>query len=225
MSYTSSNLYASRVFSEHPLALWAMDEESYFVSLLSENEKSISDSDWNIINGVSSASAFTITGYPFDNEDVNKIYLETDVPKSMSASLISSINSSELDKNKGSICFSTFIYIPETTLLKDVYVGFIINGEQRYKKYSLTSLTTGVNSLLKFNTWEKITFTLDTSLSDEFIPFIKIDIPLDLEYVPTPKYQIFAAHEEVVDKTECYCYKYFENFERSMITTINTLES
>ena len=30
---------------------------------------------------------------------------------------------------------------------------------------------------------------------------------------------------EVVDKTECYCYKYYENFERSMMTTVNSLES
>ena len=30
---------------------------------------------------------------------------------------------------------------------------------------------------------------------------------------------------EVVDKTECHCYKYYEHFERSMITTVNNLES
>ena len=117
MSYTSSNLYASRVFAEHPLALWAMDEPNYFISLISENEKSLNDSVWDIYNGVSSASAFTITGYPFNDLDVNKIYLEADSPKSMSASLISEVSYSELDKNKGSICFSTFIYIPETTKL------------------------------------------------------------------------------------------------------------
>ena len=99
MSYTSSNLYASRVFSEHPVALWAMDEDSYFVSLISENEKSINDLNWDIYNAVSSASAFTITGYPFDNEDVDKFYLETDSPKSMSASLASEILYSEIVKS------------------------------------------------------------------------------------------------------------------------------
>ena len=183
MSYTNSNLYASRVFAEHPLALWAMDEQSYFVSLISENEKSISTTDWNVYNGVSSSSAaFTITGYPFDDEAVNKIYLQTDVPKSMSASLISEIAYSELDQNKGSICVSTFIYIPETTLLKDLYIGFIVNGEQSYKKYSLTSPSlTGVNSLLKVNNWEKITYTKDISVDDTFEPFIKIDFDIDAD--------------------------------------------
>jgi hypothetical protein len=30
---------------------------------------------------------------------------------------------------------------------------------------------------------------------------------------------------EVIDKTECYTYKYYDNFERSMQTTISTMES
>jgi hypothetical protein len=176
MSYVSSNLYASRVFSEHPVALWAMDEPSYFVSLISENEKSINGSNWDLYNLVSSASAFTITGYPFDDADVNKFYLDTNSPKSMSACLTSTIAYSELDRNKGSLCFSTFIYIPETTLLKDVYIGFLVNGEEHYKKYSSTNTSvTGVNSLLKFNNWEKITYTIDVSLDDEFKPFLKIE--------------------------------------------------
>ena len=176
MSYTSSNLYASRVFSEHPLALWAMDEPSYFVSLISENEKSIDSSSWDLYNAVSSASAFTISGYPFDDLNVNKVYLDTDIPKSMSACLTSEIVYSELDKSKGSICVSTFIYLPETTLIKDVYIGFIVNGEEHYKKYSSTNTSiTGVNSLLKFNNWEKITYTKDVSLDDGFKPFIKIE--------------------------------------------------
>jgi hypothetical protein len=176
MSYTSSNLYASRVYSEHPIALWAMDEPNYFVSLLSENEKTISDANWNVYNAVSSASAFTITGYPIDDSDVNKLYLDTDTPKSMSVSLISEILYTELDPNKGSICFSTFIYVPETTLLKNVYIGFVVDGQEFYKEYSSTSIsTTGVNSLLKFNNWEKIAYTRDISLDENFQPFIRIE--------------------------------------------------
>jgi hypothetical protein len=176
MSYTSSNLYASRVYSEHPIALWAIDEPNYFVSLISENEKSVNDTNWEIYNGISSASAFTITGYPIDDSDVNRIYLDTDIPKSMSVSLLSEILYAELDPNKGSICISAFIYVPETTLLKDVYIGFIIDGEEHYKKYSSTNISiTGVNSLLKFNNWEKIAYTKDISIDDNFKPFIRIE--------------------------------------------------
>jgi hypothetical protein len=176
MSYTSSNLYASRVYSEHPVALWAMDEPNYYVSLISENEKTVNATDWAIYNAVSSASAFTITGYPIDDSNVTKFYLDTDVPKSMSVSLTSDILYSELDPNKGSICFSTFLYIPETTFLKDVYIGFIVNGQEYYKKYSSTSDSiTGVNSLLKFNNWEKISYTRDISVDDDFKPFIRIE--------------------------------------------------
>jgi succinate dehydrogenase flavin-adding protein (antitoxin of CptAB toxin-antitoxin module) len=41
MSQKISNLFASRAFSEHPLALWALDDEMSFVSLLSQNNKDI----------------------------------------------------------------------------------------------------------------------------------------------------------------------------------------
>jgi len=77
MSYTSSNLYASRVYAEHPVALWAMDEPNYFVSLISDLEKEIESPYWTFDNAISSASAFTLSGYPFDDLDVNKIYLAT----------------------------------------------------------------------------------------------------------------------------------------------------
>jgi hypothetical protein len=41
MSHKISNLFASRAFSEHPLALWALDDEMSFISLLNQNNKDI----------------------------------------------------------------------------------------------------------------------------------------------------------------------------------------
>ncbi len=73
MSYTSSNLYASRVYAEHPVALWAMDEPNYFVSLISQEQKEITESNWDFDNAIRNASAtFTLAGYPFDDLDVNR---------------------------------------------------------------------------------------------------------------------------------------------------------
>jgi hypothetical protein len=34
-----SNLYAEKIFAEHPLALWAFDDNVDFVSLLDSNNK------------------------------------------------------------------------------------------------------------------------------------------------------------------------------------------
>ena len=36
-----SNLYAEKIFSEHPLALWALDDKLDYVSLISESQRNI----------------------------------------------------------------------------------------------------------------------------------------------------------------------------------------
>jgi hypothetical protein len=44
-----SNVYAEKIFSEHPLVLWALDDAADFVSLISEQDRDISD--WDISGG------------------------------------------------------------------------------------------------------------------------------------------------------------------------------
>ena len=74
MSYKSSNLYASKVFSEHPLALWAVDENVNFVSLISEGSKNISSTNWTPYN-ISSVLSFTAPSQnPIEDSVVSKIY-------------------------------------------------------------------------------------------------------------------------------------------------------
>lgn len=165
MSYTSSNLYASRVYAEHPVALWAMDEPNYFVSLISQAEKEITEYNWDFDNAVSSASAFTLSGYPFDDLNVNKIYLATASAATVefTVSLSSSVSYLELDPNKGSICVSNYIYIPEQTSIFYTEIGFVLDGQEFYTRYSS----------LKTNIWEKISHTESTN-GQSFIPFIRV---------------------------------------------------
>jgi len=165
MSYTRSNLYASRVYAEHPVALWSMDEPNYFVSLLSQEEKEITESDWDFINAVSSSAAFTLSGYPFDDLEVNKIYLASasGSPVEYMVSLSSSISYLEFDPNKGSVCVSNYVYIPEETSILYADIGFIVGGQEFYTRHSY----------LNVNIWEKISHTNTTSVNS-FVPFIRI---------------------------------------------------
>jgi hypothetical protein len=164
MSYTRSNLYASRIYSEHPVALWAMDEPNYFVSLISQGEKQITESNWDFDNAVSSASAFTLSGYPFEDLNVNKIYLGTAsaTPLNFKVSLSSSVSYLDLDPNKGSVCVSNYIYIPEQTSVLYADIGFIIDGQEYSTRYSF----------LKTNNWEKISHTEATG-GTSFYSFYK----------------------------------------------------
>ena len=165
MSYTSSNLYASRVYAEHPVALWAMDEPNYFVSLLSQEEKQITESNWTFNNATSSSAMFTLSGYPFDDLDVNKIYLSTASAaiKQFTVSLSSSVSYIELDINKGSVCLSSYIYIPSQTSILYTDIGIVVDGQESYTRYSF----------LKTNIWEKISHTEPLG-GESFSPFIRV---------------------------------------------------
>jgi hypothetical protein len=165
MSYKSSNLYASRVYAEHPVALWAMDEPNYFVSLISQEEKEITESSWDFNNAVSSSAPFTLSGYPFDDLDVNKIYLATASAATLEFSvfLSSSISFVQLDPNKGSVCVSSYIYIPDQTSILYADIGIIVDGQESYTRYSF----------LKTNIWEKISHTEPLG-GESFSPFIRV---------------------------------------------------
>jgi len=172
MSYTRSNLYASRIYAEHPVALWSMDEPNYFVSLISQEEKEITQSGWDFSNAISSSAAFTLEGYPFDDLEVDKIYLASasGSPIEYMVSLSSSISYLEFDPNKGSVCVSSYIYIPESTLVLHADIGFVVGGEEFYTRYSY----------LNVNTWEKISHTNITSITG-FTPFIRITFNPDVD--------------------------------------------
>jgi len=172
MSYTRSSLYASRVYAEHPVALWAMDEPNYFVSLISEAEKQVTTSSWDFDNAVSSSAAFTLSGYPFDELNVNKVYLATASAATIefTVSLSSSLSYLEFDSNKGSICVSNYIYIPEQTSVLYADIGFIVDGQELYTRYSF----------LKTNIWEKISYTESTA-GESFYPFIRVVFDQDVD--------------------------------------------
>ena len=171
MSYTRSNLYASRIYAEHPVALWSMDEPNYFISLISQQQKEITESFWDFDNATSSSAEFTLSGYPFDDLDVNKLYLSSASASVIeyTVSLSSSISYLQFDPNKGSVCVSSYVYIPEQTQVLHADIGFFVGGEEFSTRYSY----------LKVNTWEKISHTNVTSV-DGFVPFIRITFDPDI---------------------------------------------
>ena len=59
---TPSNLYAEKVYSEHPLVLWALDENADYISLISETNRDI-ENEWTVTGG--SATESTIDNEPF----------------------------------------------------------------------------------------------------------------------------------------------------------------
>lgn len=67
---TPSSLYAEKIFSEHPVAFWPLDDKADYVSLISESNRKLTV--WNIENG--SAELITnILDEPFPESYTSKI--------------------------------------------------------------------------------------------------------------------------------------------------------
>ena len=67
---TPSNLYAEKVFAEHPTGLWALDDNADYVSLISEAQRNLSN--WTIAGGTYQDYPQSM-GEPFINSYVGKI--------------------------------------------------------------------------------------------------------------------------------------------------------
>ena len=59
-----SNLYAEKVFAEHPLALWSLDDQADYVSLITDSFRDLSDVGWTITGGTATDNT-AVSDEPF----------------------------------------------------------------------------------------------------------------------------------------------------------------
>jgi hypothetical protein len=64
-----SNLYAEKIYAEHPLALWALDDKADYISLIQESDRNLVD--WDISGG--SAQTQILFDEPFPESFTTKI--------------------------------------------------------------------------------------------------------------------------------------------------------
>jgi hypothetical protein len=103
-----SNLYAEKIFAEHPAVLWSLDDKADYLSLISEEQRSVSG--WAITNG--SASTFTgIYDEPFPNSNVSKVIgdLTTDTYGQVVCISDDISNFSVFDKDLGTFSIGAYI--------------------------------------------------------------------------------------------------------------------
>jgi hypothetical protein len=118
-----SNLYAEKVYSEHPTILWALDDQVDYITLITEAQRNI-PSLWSVTGGSGSAGS-SLTGEPFINSYTTD--LEGDVPVS-STGTISCVspnlfNFSDLNNVLGSFSIGTYFY-SNSLFLQAVEIGF-----------------------------------------------------------------------------------------------------
>jgi hypothetical protein len=160
MSYTVSNLYASKIFAEHPIALWTLDEDFAFTNLLSASTQSLST--WTTSGGTS-ASVVSST-YP------NRPILEDGlsyITKSASVSVTTStfptyFTESNIDTDKRSISLSTWFF--SGTTVDYVDLGIDVSGSVTYKRFENESPST----------WTHASYSVDIPTSSTFKPIVRV---------------------------------------------------
>lgn len=167
MSYKNSNLYASRVFAEHPLALWSIDENFYFTSLISESEKTVNTTDWDILNGTLVTSFLPPSENPIESSNVSKLYLSSSSQFVIDISGQDIVYEDKIDTEKGSVCINFYVYIPDISNIESIDSGFFINGQYYLK--------TKILDLIDFNRWVKVESTTSINSENNIVPVIRVN--------------------------------------------------
>ena len=118
-----SNLYAEKIFSEHPLALWALDQTVDYISLFDLDYQDIQNY-WTVSGATASLETSNVNA-PFSTIEVNKLL--GNVPSGATADIVcispNLANFSNLNTNLGTFCVGAHIYI-DSVHIKSVSIGF-----------------------------------------------------------------------------------------------------
>jgi hypothetical protein len=68
-----SNLYAEKIFSEHPIALWALDDKNDYISLISESQRNFFNSSFWTVSSNATALQESVSSEPFVESSTTKV--------------------------------------------------------------------------------------------------------------------------------------------------------
>lgn len=134
MSKSVSNLYAARIYAEHPIALWSLDDEASYISKLSTSQKDIAN--WSLYNLEQVVSPSAVYGEPMAGNP--KYYMTINSASvSLSASALASPINTELnlDPDKKTISINTFFYDTSGFVLS-IDIGFRYNNNLYFSTLS-----------------------------------------------------------------------------------------
>lgn len=162
-----SNLYAEKVFSEHPIGLWPLDDKVDFVSLLDINEKGLGG--WSVTSqNATINSASNISVQVEDSPTVQIVSSSLDKIEIKSPVLTTT---AMLDQSKNSITASMHF---KSGTDATVEIGYFVNNtSQAIKSFEFASGT---------DSWAFLSaeFSLPTIVGDIFL-YISITQPTEVE--------------------------------------------
>lgn len=119
---TSGNQYADKVFSEHPIALWSLDEDLYYISLIDDNDRLFST--WTLSNCTSSNSpSLPDSPSPFDSDIYSSLTATSTSPSLIEAESSNTFDPSMINSENNTFCVNFFMY-QKPTYINWIKVGY-----------------------------------------------------------------------------------------------------
>lgn len=164
MSHKVSNLYAAKIFAEHPLGLWSLDDDFAFQSILNSSKKNFGN--WTKTNLTIVSSPIIPTEIPIPDSASAVVTMSSAFFNTSASATSSTFKRGDLDISKGTICISTYVYA-NSDLVESYDIGFLYDSTEHKK--NITSDGEGV--------WQKISFTYNIPTNNNTIitPFIRIN--------------------------------------------------
>ena len=137
-----SNLYAEKVFSEHPTALWALDDTADYISLITEAQRSFTSWTTTSVTSVALTDAPSIE--PFTDSVVNRLNIVVPANSSFTITCVSSdlVSFSDLNSDYGTFCVGGYFF-DSSAVLDSVEIGY---------EYTDTTTAQNVRNLNSFDT-------------------------------------------------------------------------
>ena len=117
-----SNLYAEKIYSEHPVVLWALDDQLDYIGLISEAQRNLATL-WTGTNATLAAS-FTDLKEPFPDSHLTRARLNVPVSETLEASIVSPniLNFNTLE-DLGTFTVGSYFY-SNSVFLQTVSIGY-----------------------------------------------------------------------------------------------------
>jgi hypothetical protein len=117
-----SNLYAEKIYSEHPLVLWALDDKLDYIGLISESQRNIATL-WTPTSATLAAS-FEDLKQPFTDSHLTRVRLDVPVSETLEASIVSPniLNLNTL-QDLGTFTVGSYFY-SNSVFLQTVSIGY-----------------------------------------------------------------------------------------------------
>jgi hypothetical protein len=166
---TPSNLYAEKVFAEHPTGLWALDDKADYVSLISEADRDLSNSlKWTVTGGTVSVYPQSVDE-PFIDSYVHRLVATPTNDESASIVAVSQeiMNLKDLNTYLKTFCVGSYFY-SESSYVAGFEIGY------RYEDQTSGNVITHLKNYdtVINNNWVFVSETFDTPPDDSPIQLV-----------------------------------------------------